>query len=366
GAAHYQKLRTALKAGKGAPDVAQVEFQYISSFTVTDSLLNLAPYGASGLGDQYVPWVWNQVKQGDAVYAIPQDSGPMGNLYREDILAKAGITTPPKTWDEYAADAAKIHQANANQYITFFSQSDPNWYTGLLWQNGAQLFSDQGGKVKVSIADNPKVTQVNQYWQKLISQKLVATNLQGFSPELYKAWNDGTVLSWISAAWGYSTIRDNAKDTSGKWAVAPIPQWTAGGTTSGNWGGSSTAVFSSSKHPAEAAKFALWLNTDPDALALENKLGGLYPAAKAGLDIPSLQQGVDFYGGEKIFDVFKQASAGVATNFQWGPTMTDTYSALKDGIVGALSGSGTLDAATQSAQTKTIASLKAQNVPIAN
>jgi multiple sugar transport system substrate-binding protein len=123
-------------------------------------------------------------------------------------------------------------------------------------------------------------------------------------------------------------------------------------------------VFSSSKHPAEAAQFAVWLNTDPQALTLENKLGGLYPAATAGLDLPALQQGVPYYGNQKIFDVFKAASGGVDQNFQWGPTMTDTYAALKDGIVSALSGSGTLDEATKSAQEKTVASLKAQGISV--
>ena len=45
GAPHYQKLRTAIQSGQGAPDVAQVEFQYINSFTLGDgSLLDLTPY----------------------------------------------------------------------------------------------------------------------------------------------------------------------------------------------------------------------------------------------------------------------------------------------------------------------------------
>jgi multiple sugar transport system substrate-binding protein len=47
GAQHYPKLRSALKAGKGIPDVAQMEYQNISSFTQTKSLANLAPYGAA-------------------------------------------------------------------------------------------------------------------------------------------------------------------------------------------------------------------------------------------------------------------------------------------------------------------------------
>src|SRR5690348_14033723 len=37
----YTKLRTALKAGTGAPDLAQIEFQYIPTFSITNSLVDL-------------------------------------------------------------------------------------------------------------------------------------------------------------------------------------------------------------------------------------------------------------------------------------------------------------------------------------
>ncbi|HTY71574.1 MAG TPA: extracellular solute-binding protein [Actinomycetes bacterium] len=361
----YQNFTNALKAGT-APDLGQIEYDTLPNFRLQNGLKNIASCpGVADAKSAFVPWTWSQVdfNSSDGVYAIPQDSGPMALFYRKDIFDQLGLKAPT-TWDEYASDAAKIHAADPQRYITFFSQSDPNWYTGLFWQAGAQLFNETANGVKVTISPNSDVDKVNSYWQGLIDKHLIATNLQGFSTELYKAWNDGDVVSWISAAWGYSTIRDNAPATSGKWAVAPMPQFTAGSSAAGNWGGSSTAVFSSSKHPAEAAKFAIWLNTNPQALTLENKLGGLYPAATAGLDLPSLQQGVPFYGNQPIFDVFKSASAGVNENFEWGPTMTDTYAALKDGIVNALSGKGTLDDATKSAQTKTVASLKAQGITV--
>ena len=61
GVAHYTKLRTALKAGTGAPDLAQIEYQAIPTYTITNSLLNLAPYGASALKDKFVDWTWGQV-----------------------------------------------------------------------------------------------------------------------------------------------------------------------------------------------------------------------------------------------------------------------------------------------------------------
>src|SRR5213593_1253220 len=101
GAPEYTKLRTALKAGSGAPDVVQVEFQYIPTFTQINGLVDISKYGANEIKNDYVPWTWAQVSKGGKVYAIPQDSGPMGLLYRKDILDKYGIKAPT-TWAEYA------------------------------------------------------------------------------------------------------------------------------------------------------------------------------------------------------------------------------------------------------------------------
>jgi multiple sugar transport system substrate-binding protein len=358
----YQNMFNSLKAGT-APDLGQVEYDSLASFRLQNGLKDISSCpGVSDAKSTFVDWAWAQAEVGGpGVYAIPQDTGPMALYYRKDIF-EANKIPVPTTWDEYAKAAETLKAKGI--YITHFPQQDANWFDGLLWQAGAQLFNTSGDQVKVSLND-PKAKQVADYWQKLIDGKLVATNLQGFSPDLYKAWNDGKVATWISAAWGYSTIRDNAKSTSGKWAVAPMPQWTAGSKAAGNWGGSTTAVMETSKHPAEAAKFALWLNSDPDALALENELGGLYPANKAGLELPALAKGVDFYGGQKIFDVFKEASANVDTNFTWGPIMTDTNRFLSDGFTKALNGQGTLSESLDSAQTQTVSALKAQGVNVA-
>jgi multiple sugar transport system substrate-binding protein len=358
----YQNMFNSLKAGT-APDLGQVEYDTLSSFRLQDGLKDIS--GCPGVADaksKFVDWSWAQAQiGGPGVYAVPQDTGPMALFYRKDIFDANGISVP-KTWDEYAAAAAKLKAKGI--YMTHFPQQDANWFDGLLWQAGAKIFDTSNGQVKVSLTD-PKAKQVADYWQKMIDDKLVATNLQGFSPDLYKAWNDGKVASWVSAAWGYSTIRDNAKATAGKWAVAPMPQWTAGSKAAGNWGGSTTAVLASSKHPAEAAKFALWLNTDPTALAMLNDKGGLYPADKAGLEMPALAKGVPFYGNQKIFDTFKEASANVDTNFTWGPIMTDTNRFLSDGFTKALNGQGTLGQSLESAQTQTESALKAQGIPVA-
>jgi len=359
----YSNLFNQLKADT-APDLSQVEYDSLSSFRLQNGLVDIAACeGVTDAQAKFVDWTWSQVQLGDdGVYAVPQDTGPMALYYRKDLFDAAGIA-PPTTWDEYYQAAKTLAAADPAVKITHFPQQDANWFTGLLWQNQANLFDISGDQLSVTV-DSPESRQVAEYWQKMIDEQLVATNLQGFSPDLYAAWNSGTVATWVSAAWGYSTIRDNAPDTSGKWAVAPMPQWTAGAKNAGNWGGSTTAVFAGTEHPAEAAKFALWLNTDPASLEILNKEGGLYPASSDAQSLPALSTGVEYYGGEQIFDVFKAASGEVDTDFTWGPTMTDTYRFLSDGFTAALNGQGTLTDALTAAQTQSVDSLKAQGITV--
>lgn len=364
----YQNLSNALKADK-APDLGQIEYDSLASFRLKSGLRDIGTCeGVAGAEADFADWTWSQTTFGaggeDGVWAVPQDIGPMALFYRKDVFDKLGIPAPA-TWAEYEAAARKIKAAGKNQYVTHFSQTDPNWFTGLLWQNGAEMFDREGDTWKVTV-DRPESREVADYWQKMIDDELVATDLQGFSPALYKAWDDGEVVTWISAAWGYSTIRDNAEGTAGKWAVAPMPQWEKGDAAAGNWGGSTTAVLAGSEHPHEASKFALWLNSDPAALEILNREGGLYPAAKAGLELPALQKPVDFYGGQKIFDVFAEASRNVDTDFAWGPTMTDTYRFLSDGTSAAISGESTLGDTLAEADAKSAESLRKQSLDVAN
>jgi multiple sugar transport system substrate-binding protein len=361
----YNNLFNGLEAGT-APDLSQVEYDSLSSFRLQEGLQDIsACEGISDASGEFVDWTWSQVQLGDeGVYAIPQDTGPMALFYREDLFTQAGITEPPATWEEYYQAAVQLKQATG-AFITHFPQGDANWFTGLLWQRGASLFELDGDQVRVNV-DSPEAREVADYWQRMIDEELVATNLQGFSADLYAAWNNGQVASWPSAAWGYSTIRDNAASTSGLWRVAPMPQWSEGEQAAGNWGGSTTAVIAGTDHPAEAARFALWLNTDPEALALANEEGGLFPAATAGEDLPALQEGVEFYGGQEIFTTFQEASQNVDTDFTWGPTMTDTYTAMSDGFTAALNGQGTLSETLADAQQASVESLETQGVQVAD
>jgi multiple sugar transport system substrate-binding protein len=357
----YQNFFNQLKAGN-APDLGQIEYDALPSFRVQDGLFDVGSCDVVAQAkDKFIPWTWGQVSLGDdkAAYGVPQDAGPMAMFYRADLFEKNGIAIPA-TWDEYAAAAVKVKAAGG--YITNFSQSDINQFAGLAWQAGGRWFANDGTNWTVSMTDD-KTKKVAGYWQDLITKKLVSA-VPPWTTEWDNAFNTSQAWTWVSAVWGANSIASGAPKTTGKWRVAPMPQWSAGDKSAGNWGGSSIAVFKGSKHPYEAAKFATWLNTDPESLNLLNEKANIYPATKDGATLPSLTKGVAFYGDQKIYDVFKEASAEVAPDFTWGPTMTATYANASDGFKAAVSGQGTLTDALTAAQASTVSTLKSQSIPV--
>jgi multiple sugar transport system substrate-binding protein len=355
GPAEYDKLYTAIKANN-EPDLAEVEFQLLPTFETTGALVDLAPYGGGSVKDQFPPWTWSQVTLGNAIYAIPQDTGPMAMFYRDDIFKQYNIPVPT-TWAQYADAAAKLHAANPNYYITDFPPKQPGQFVGYVWQAGGRLFNIKGQSWVVSI-NNPAAQKVASYWQDLITKKLVKTE-PDFTNGWYHDLQTGAVATWLSGAWGAGIIEQNAPQTAGKWRVAPLPQWQAGQAVDGNWGGSTTVVFKSTKHPKEATEFAQWISANQQSAVLEFQ-NGAYPALLSALSSSTVNSPIPFFGNQVINEVFKQAATQVDVNFQWGPTIDQVYSDMGDDFANVINGKGTLNDALNLVQQQTITFMKKQ------
>lgn len=286
----YTKLQTAIKAGSGAPDVAQIEYGFVPAFVDTGGLADLSKYGVNDAKNLFVPWTWGQVSpDGKAVFAVPQDTGPFAMVYRKDIFDQYKLKVPT-TWDEYAKTAEALHKASGGKVKmgNFYSTFAP-WFIALAWADGGQFFKREGD-AWVQTLDNPSSKKVLNYWNGLIKKGYVGT-LPAFTADYWNAASAGQVATNFEAAWGPGGYASSMQGKSGgHWRVAPLPQWKAGGkVASGNWGGSSMAVTTQSKNPQAAMTFALWLNASKSAVETNFKGGGLFPAAKAGLKLPAWQ-----------------------------------------------------------------------------
>jgi multiple sugar transport system substrate-binding protein len=360
----YTKLDSALSAGKGAPDVAQVEYQQMPSYILGKDFADLTPYLSSSDKSKFAASAWGQVTTSAGVYGVPQDTGPLGLLYRSDIFSDAGITTPPATWADFAADAAIIHAKNPSQYIANISPSNASATLGLFAQAGATPFSYDGKKTVSIDLTSTKMVQVAQFWQKLVDENLVSTD-PDFTDQWYQGLASGKYASWVSAAWGPQFLQGTAAGTSGKWSAAKLPQWSAGQDVSANVGGSADTVIASSKNPIASAKFAEFINTNQTSVMDMVNQQFIFPASKAALADPTFIASTNtFFAGQQVNKLFSSISPTVGSTFQWVPFMNSVFEFYNTSFGKALTTKGDLVAGLKAWQTQSISYAKTQGFTV--
>lgn len=348
------KMITAHEA-KNGPDIAKVEYQSLPALVSKGVVRDITEYTKDTVGKFDQPTLKSTVFEGK-VYGVPQDVAPLMLFYRADLFKKYGLAVPT-TWEQYAAEAKTLRSKAPKAYLTNFDAADPGWFTGLAQQAGADWWTTSGTTWKVDIA-GAATAKVADYWQGLVDDGAIAKN-PSFSPQWNKQMNDGTLLTWISGAWAPAQIGGIAPATKGKWAVAPLPAWTAGDATTGIWGGSATTVTSDSRHPAEAAEFASWLNTDDAAVTEQVKQINVYPAATAGRSLPVLQAAPAFFPNQPDFYAQVKKVAPNARSFQmWGPNVTVTFTGYTDNFSKALQSGGSFTGALAAMQSASVADMK--------
>ncbi|MFB6829489.1 ABC transporter substrate-binding protein [Streptomyces hydrogenans] len=357
------KIITAAKAHKG-PDLVQAEYQALPTLVSNDALADIAKE-VQGVEKQFAPGVWQQTTLGgDAVYALPQDSGPLMFFYRQDLFKEYGLTVPT-TWDEFAETARALKKKAPKKALTTFSANDSGLFAGLSQQAGAQWWTFEGDNWKVGI-DDDATRKVTDFWGGLVAEGAI-DNQPMYTPAWNKALNTGEQLAWVSAVWAPGTLGTAAPDTKGKWAMAPLPQWNKGENATGSWGGSSTAVTSDSQHKEAAARFATWLNTDPEALTALVKESGIYPAATAAQTSGALAKAPDYFANQPDFYTRAAEIAKTTAPAAWGPNVNVAYTAFKDefGKAAKARTEAAFGAALTKLQDTTVADLEKQGFGVA-
>jgi multiple sugar transport system substrate-binding protein len=322
----YTKLQNAVKAGSGAPDVAQIEYQALPQFALTDSLVNLDQYGFSAFEKDYTPSTWTSVKINNGLYSLPQDSGPMALFYNKEVFDANGITVP-KTWDEYLAAAKKLHAADPTKYITS-DDGDAGFATSMIWQAGGHPFTTDGRSVKINLAD-PGTKKWTSTWNQLVRDKQLAS-IKAWSDDWYRALGNGTIASLISGAWMPGSFKSSVPDGAGKWAVAPMPTYDGQPVTAEN-GGGGQSVLKQSANPALAAGFVRWLNHGNGVKPFI--ASGGFPATTADLNSAAFNdEPSPYFGGQKINQVLTAAGNTVAKGWSYLPYQLYANSIFNDTV----------------------------------
>ncbi|MEV5373939.1 extracellular solute-binding protein [Streptomyces albogriseolus] len=324
---HYTALSNAISAGKGVPDVAQLEYFSIGQYSLTKGLTDLSGFGADKLASAYTPGPWNAVTEGDKVYGLPMDSGPMALFYNKKVFDKYKIAVPT-TWDEYLDAARKLHKADPKAYIAN-DTGDAGFTTSLLWQAGSRPYKVDGTNVKIDFGD-ANAKKFTDVWQKLIDEKLLAP-VTSWTDDWYKGLGDGSIATLSTGAWMPANFESGVPNASGQWRVAPLPAWTQGDKASAENGGSALTVPALAKNKELAYAFVEYANSGEGVASRVSE--GAFPATQAELKSTEfLGKEFPYFGGQKANEIFAASAANVADDWAYLPFQAYANSIFNDTV----------------------------------
>lgn len=359
---YYTKLSNAVKS-ESVPDVAVAEFVRLPEIVSLGGAEDLTELAGPVVETTFPDPITQAVTLGGKTWAVPRDASPMLYYYRKDFF-DAQKLTPPRTWADFRALAAKVKSIDEKKSAAVYLTADSNLLTSLSWQAGASWFATEGDSWRVGVDDEPS-RKVAAYWQDLVRSNLVASVPTTFADEFWQGVQGDRVIGYFCATWCAGGLQKTVPDQSGKWAVAELPSWD-GQPASAMWGGSSFIVPKGAKNEAAAVAFIKWITTDPAGIAAWYSSGtsSMYPASPALVPVAREGFATDYFGGQDIFGVATASYEAVVPGWTWGPAMATTDSALVDGLGKVAAGSSGLADVLAGAQRETVRTMQGRGLRV--
>lgn len=226
--ATYEKdLLEALAEGRG-PDIFVIHHTWVEG---KRGLMSPAPADIiteRDLLQEFVPVIAQDAVRDGFVYALPTSVDTLALYYNQDLLAAAGIATPPRTWQEFQRAVEKIttvtrlgiiEQSAASIGAAANVNRAPDILQLLMLQSGLNIFDPQTRRADISgdIGER-SLTFYTDFSNK--SKKVYTWDLgQDYSID---AFSQGDTAMMINYSYHIPTIE--AKNPRLRYAVAPLPQ----------------------------------------------------------------------------------------------------------------------------------------------
>lgn len=225
----HDKLITSI-AGGDAPDLSWGLIEWLGELNRMNALADLTPYAAKWPDRaQIYPNALNAVTIDGKLRALPHYLGIRGLLYHEDMLKKAGIDTPPKTWDELIADSQKIRQATGKYGfgIAGTGVRSPQELLMFLAQSNATLaVRESDGKYRNTWNEDPKqlanATQVFAFYRTLLDKQVISPQASSWGYEEEDTnFSLGQYAMVVNGSWMKNRAEQNPEQMKDVKIVAP-------------------------------------------------------------------------------------------------------------------------------------------------
>jgi multiple sugar transport system substrate-binding protein len=261
----HDKIVTGMAATPPGYDAAMIDVIWPDEFIKAGYLLDVTDRVTQDMKNNMFPASWNGVTRNGKIYGMPWLMDVKYFMYNQDILNKAGITTPPKTWEELVDQAKTIKDKGLVEYPIIWSWNQKEGvvcdFTVLLFGNGG-AFLDANGK---PVFNNDKGVQVLTWMKQTLDDGL--SNPSSVSSDEvavetdFLAGKSAFAVNWL---FQYSDSNDASKSQIvGQAAFSPMPVFAEGAAAgikgSSVDGSSAFAIMATTPYPDQTWKFLTYI-----------------------------------------------------------------------------------------------------------
>jgi multiple sugar transport system substrate-binding protein len=285
----HDKIVAAQGAGGSGYDVVLYDVIWPAEFAKHGFLTDVTSRIPADETAKVFDGAWSTVSYDDKRWGMPWILDTKYLFYNKEMLKKAGIAAPPKTWDELAQQAKILKDKGIVQFPIVWSWAQAealicdyatlvDAYKGSFFQDGKPVF-DQDGALKAI-----------QYMDQSLREGLTNPNSREYLEEdvrrVFSAGNAAFALNWT---YMYNLANDPKESkVAGQVDLVPAPG-VAGLTNASAVNGSmALGIPSNSQHVDEAWKYVNYITSQD----VQNKYAKLsLPIWKSSYDDPSVIQG---------------------------------------------------------------------------
>ncbi len=255
--------KTVLAQGSGGGyDVVLFDVIWPAEYASNNVLVDVTDRITDEMNKGILPGAWTTVEYTGKRYGMPWILDTKYLFYNKEILEKAGIKEPPKTWDELAEQAKTIKDKGLLQTPIAWSWSQAEAaicdYTTLVSAYGGKFLD--GGKPAFTSGGG---LDALKYMVSSYTSGITNPNSKEFLEEdVRKVFQNGEAAFALNWTYMYNLANDPKESkVAGKVGVVPAPGVTGKSEVSAVNGSMGLGITATSKHPEEAWKYIVHMTS---------------------------------------------------------------------------------------------------------
>ncbi|HRY17333.1 MAG TPA: sugar ABC transporter substrate-binding protein [Candidatus Competibacteraceae bacterium] len=222
--AAHEKLLTAY-AGDAMPDLFQLGNTWIPEFVALRAIEpldeRLKTWPSAAVSD-YFTGILATNQLGNQTWALPWYVDTRLFFYRTDLLAAAGFSGPPATWDGWLQIMSRIKTLDgAQRYAILLPVNEWQLPVILALQRGAALLRDRN---QYGNFQHPHFREAFLFYLSLFKEGLAPPVSNSQMINLYQEFANGTFAVYVSGPWNIGEFeRRLPAAVKGKWMTAALP-----------------------------------------------------------------------------------------------------------------------------------------------